>query len=350
MSPAGMMQGIPPEDIAKMIAALPFPPQEMATARSVVFADPPEHDSLRAIVNRGFTPRRIAALEPRVRAIARECLAEARRKGELDLVHDLAIPLPVTVIAELLGIDPERRRDFKRWSDAVVASSGDGDPTRSTESSTRAALELIQYLGEVIEARRKHPREDVISTLVRAEDGQTLRPAEVVMFTLLLLVAGNETTTNLLGNVVLALTRNPDQLALVQEDPSLVPALVEEGLRYESPAQLLFREVTRDTEVGGVKLPAGAIAVPILASANRDEDVFADGERFQVARERPGHLAFGLGVHFCLGASLARLEARVALEEFLKLRKIERTTSGEPERIDSFMLRGLRSLPLRFAA
>jgi cytochrome P450 len=342
---------VSPEDTARLIAALPFPPQEMATARSVVFADPPEHDSLRAIVNRGFTPRRIAALEPRVREIARECVADIRAKGELDLVHDLAIPLPVTVIAEMLGVDPERRLDFKRWSDAiVVASSGDGDVRRATLSPAIAFLELFQYLAQVIEARRRAPREDLISTLVRAEEGETLKPSEVVMFTLLLLVAGNETTTNLLGNTVLALTENPAELERVQREPGLVPALVEEGLRYDSPAQAVFRETTRDVELGGVKLPAGAIVVPLLGSANRDEEVYPGGDQFSVTRERPGHVAFGLGVHFCLGAALARLEARVALEELLTLRGIARRDEGEPERIDSFLLRGLRSLPLVFEA
>ncbi|HXZ86343.1 MAG TPA: cytochrome P450, partial [Myxococcota bacterium] len=189
---------------------------------------------------------------------------------------------------------------------------------------------------------------DVISTLVRAEEGEALRPAEVVVFTLLLLVAGNETTTNLLGNALLALTARPDQLARVEQDPALVPALVEEALRYDPPAQALFRETTREVELAGTRLPQGAIVVPLLASANRDEQVFPEGDRFDLDRERPNHVAFGLGVHFCLGAALARLEARVALEELFTLRGLRRRDASEPERIDSFMLRGLRTLPLVF--
>jgi cytochrome P450 len=337
-----------PEEAARLIAALPFAPQELLAARSVVFADPPEHDSLRAIVNRGFTPRRIAALEPRIREIARACVADARPKGELDLVRDLAIPLPVTVISEMLGVDPERRADFKRWSDAVVTSSTAGEIRRGSQAPAAAFVELFRYLAQVIDERRRAPREDLISVLVRAEEGEALKPVEVVMFTLLLLVAGNETTTNLLGNALLALTEHPAELARVQREPDLVPALVEEALRYDTPAQALFREATRDVRLGGVALPKGAIVVPLLGSANRDEEAFPGGERFEVTRDRPSHLAFGFGVHFCLGAALARLEARIALEELLALRGIARKPGTEPERIDSFILRGLRSLPLVF--
>ncbi len=335
----------PPEAIAQLVASLPFPVQELAGARSVVFADPPEHDALRSIVNRGFTPRRIAELEPRIREIARACIAEVRPKGELDLVRDLAIPVPVTVISEMLGVDPERRADFKRWSDAIVTSATGG----LTPTPVGSAIpELFRYLALVIEERRRAPREDLISALIRAEDGETLKPAEVVIFTLLLLVAGNETTTNLLSNALLALTEHPAELARVQRERALVPALVEEALRYDSPAQAVFRETTRDTELAGVAIPRGAIVVPLLGSANRDETAFPNGERFEVTRDRPSHVAFGFGVHFCLGAALARLEARVALEELFALRGIARRDAGEPERIDSFVLRGLRSLPLVF--
>ncbi len=330
------------ESLARMLEQLPFPAFELATARSVIYADPPGHTPLRAIVNRGFTPRRVAALEPRVRAIARECLAGARRKGELDLVTDLAIPLPVTVICELLGVDPERRDDFKRWSDAIVTSQ-----TAGAEAPPSSAIpELILYLAEVIERRRREPREDLISTLLRAEEGETLKPAEVVTFALLLLVAGNETTTNLLGNALLALTEHPAELERVRRDPALVPALVEEVLRYDSPVQLLWREATRDVELAGVSIPKGSIVVPLLGSANRDDEAFPGADRFEVTRERPTHLAFGFGVHFCLGASLARLEARVALEELLALPRVTRKPGTRPERLDAFMLRGLRSLPL----
>jgi cytochrome P450 len=338
----------PPEGVAKLFATLPFPPHELALARNLISTDPPDHNELRAIVNRGFTPRRIAELEPRIRAIARECLAEARRKGELDLVADLAIPLPVTVIAELLGVDPDRRADFKRWSDTIVASAaGGGMPGSGNPATLTVFAELFSYLASVIEDRRRGPRDDLVSVLVRAEDGAAaLKPAEVLMFALLILVAGNETTTNLLGNALLALTDHPAALARVQRDRALVPALIEEVLRYDSPVQLVMREVTRDVELGGVPLQAGAIVAPLLGSANRDDDAFPNADRFDLDRERSAHVAFGNGVHFCLGAALARLEARVALEELFALPDLARKPTGEIVRVDSFMLRGLRSLPL----
>ena len=344
VNPMEQLGSMTPEEMAKFIAALPFPPLEMMAARSVIFSDPPVHDALRAIVNRGFTPRKIAALEPRVRAITRDCLADARRKGELELMRDLAIPVPVTVIAEMLGVDPERRDDFKRWSDAIVTSTtGVGGRRRARSPEV---MELFKYLAQVIEQRRQSPRDDLISTLLRAEDGQALKPVEVVMFTLLLLVAGNETTTNLVGNIGLALTQNPGEQARVHADPALVPLLVEEGLRFDPPAQAMYRETTRAVELGGVSIAKGEIVVPLIGSANRDEGVFPGGDRFEVRRDRPNHVAFGFGVHFCLGASLARLEARVMLEELLQLGPIARKPGSDYERLDSFMLRGLRSLPL----
>jgi cytochrome P450 len=342
----------PPEAIAKLLASLPFPPAELALARNLISTDGAEHNDLRAIVNRGFTPRRIAELEPRIRAIAQSCLAEARRKGELDLVADLAIPLPVTVIAELLGVDPDRRADFKRWSDTIVASTaGGGLPGAGNPGALTAFAELFSFLAGVIEDRRRAPREDLVSILVRAEDGAAaLRPAEVLMFALLLLVAGNETTTNLLGNALLALTDHPAALARAQRERALVPALIEEVLRYDTPVQLVLRHVTRDAELGGVRLAEGAIVAPLLGSANRDDDAFPNADRFDLDRERSPHFSFGFGVHFCLGAALARMEARVALEELFALPRLARKPTGELVRVDSFMLRGLRSLPLVFEA
>jgi cytochrome P450 len=191
----------------------------------------------------------------------------------------------------------------------------------------------------------------LISTLVRAEDGEVaLAPFEIVMFTMLLLVAGNETTTNLLGNAVLALIEHPEQLARVRRDPSLVPALVEETVRYDPPAQFVFRRATQDVELAGTKIPAGANVMPLIGSANRDDAQFPDGDRFDVTRDTSGHLGFGFGIHFCLGASLARLEARVALEELLARYAGFERASASVEYIDSFLVRGPRRLPLRLAA
>jgi cytochrome P450 len=212
------------------------------------------------------------------------------------------------------------------------------------------AAGLLGYMSDAVERRRGDPQDDLISTLVRSEDGETpLTPLEIANFALLLLLAGNETTTNLLGNVLLALLSHPDELARVRRDPSRIPALVEETLRYDSPIQFLYRQATQDVELAGVAIPAGSLVIPLLGSANRDDAQFPDGDRFDVSRNTQGHVAFGLGIHFCLGASLARLEARVALEELLaRFEGFERRES-RVQYVDSYIVRGPKRLPLRAA-
>lgn len=317
---------------------------------TVLSTDPPLHTQLRNLVNRAFTPRMVADLEPRIREITRELLDRVCETGSCDLVADLAIPLPVTVIAEILGVDAERRGDFKRWSNAVVTQ----EPAQGVQRDRieRDLGEFQEYFDAVIEERRRQPRgDDLISSLLRAqEDEQLLDATDVLAFTALLLVAGNETTTNLIGNAVLALLAHPQQLALVRGDPGLVPNWVEEALRWDSPVQFLFRACKADTEVAGNVIPQGAGVVPIFAAANRDERRYAGAERFDVTRNAQGHLAFGYGVHFCLGAPLARLEARVALEQVLeRMPGLERADDEAVERLPSMFLRGLTALPLRFA-
>jgi len=318
---------------------------------NLIASDPPVHDRLRAVVNRGFTPRRVAALEPRVREIADECLSSVVSTGRMDLVADLSIPLPVRVIAELLGVPSERLHDFKRWSDAIITSSTGVAGAADPEKSLSAREEFLDFFAEAIALRRKRPTDDLISTLIRAEQGEgTLSEGEVLAFTVLLLVAGNETTTNLLGNALLALTEHPEELEKVTDTPALIPSLVEEALRYDSPVQGIFRQTLSDTELSGVPIPKGKMVMVLLGSANRDEEWLPDASCFDVTRNPKGHLGFGFGLHFCLGASLARLEARVALEElFRRCTKIERTTS-QVEWIDSLILRGPKALELRFDA
>ncbi len=317
-------------------------------ARTIINTDPPEHTQIRGLVNRAFTPRMVADLEPRIRQIASDLLERALRTSEVELVADLAAPLPVTVIAEILGVDPDRRDDFKRWSNAVVGGLvGGADEVAQRE---RDRDEFFAYFSEAIEARRRQPRNDLVSAILRAEEQDVALTAdEIAAFTMLLLIAGNETTTNLIGNAVLALTEHPDQLAAVAATPSLIPGMVEEALRYDSPVHLLFRTTTADAEVGGNSIPSGAVVIPIYASANRDSLRFADAERFDIKRDATGHIAFGLGPHFCLGAPLARIEARVAFEElFARARHYDRV-SDTVDRLDSFLLRGPRSLRLRIA-
>ena len=351
---AGLAGGIPPAEaarVAELLAKLPVSVLRQGGAPFLIASDPPRHGPLRSLVNRGFTPRRIAALEPRVRAIAREKLAALDAARDFDIVSDFFVPLPVTVIAELLGVEPERSVDFKRWSDRIVAGVTGGVAAVGPVAVLEALTELSEYLAGVIELRRRDPRDDLVSTLIRAEEGETaLASADVVMFVLLLLVAGNETTTNLLGNTLLALLAHPEELGRVRSDRRRIPALVEEGLRYDGPVQLLFRTTTRDVELAGARIPAGATVIPLLGSANRDDTQFPAAERFDVSRSTQGHLAFGLGIHFCLGASLARLEARVALEELLP--RFERFERTEPrvEYLDSYLVRGPKRLPLRASA
>ena len=334
--------------------ALPFPIETLALARNLISLDPPRHAPMRSLVTRGFTPRRIAAWEPRLDAIANECLATLRSRAEFDVIEDLAIPLPLQVIAEMLGVESARRGDFKHWSDQIVAgSTGSGrgqDPVASGFVPAMAAL--CAYVQGVAAERRSTPGDDLISVLLSAQDGDVeLTDAELAFFVLLLLVAGNETTTNLIGNATNALLRNPEQLARVRADRALLPSLVEEALRYDSPAQFVFRRTTCDVEIAGGVIPANQHVVALIGSANRDERQWGPtASAFEVGRETQGHLAFGLGNHFCLGAALARLEGRIALGALLdELPRLE-ASSASVEYIDSFLVRGPRVLRLRRAA
>jgi cytochrome P450 len=338
--------------IALFFWRLRLNPFAFAKARNLIAEDPPVHETLRGTVNRGFTPRRIAAWEPRIRELVAERLAPLARNDRFDVVHELAIPLPVTVIAEMLGVEAERMRDFKRWTDAIIdGSTGAGRATPFARRFVDSMISLISYMRGQIRRRRLAPGDDLISTLLaEAPGGVRLSDVELVMFVQLLLVAGNETTTNLIGNAVQALLDHPDQLALVARDPSLVPALVEEVLRFDAPVQMVFRTATSDTELAGTRIPKGATVAALLGSANRDERRFPDPDVFDVTREPRGHLGFGFGEHFCLGAALARLEARVALEALVpELVKLERAESGR-ERVDSFLVRGPKRLELRRAS
>jgi len=326
-------------------------PFEIQRRGSLISIDAPRHDALRAIVNRGFVPRRIAAWEPRARRIVAEAMQALRPGTRFDLVEGLAVPLPVTIIAEMLGVEPERRGDFKRWSDAIIAvASGAARGSPAASGLLREFGDLYVYLRERVRERRRAPAEDLVSLLVDPSREDALDELDVIQFVALLLVAGNETTTNLIGNAVHALLGHADQLARVAEEPRLVPELVEEALRFDSPIQMVFRQTTREVDLRGTRIPKGAVVALLLGSANRDERVFEDPDRFDVGRDTRGHLAFGFGPHFCMGAALARLEARVALEALVPELPHCKLVGGQPPLVDSFLVRGRARLELERAA
>ena len=259
------------------------------------------------------------------------------------------MPLPVTVIAELLGVDPDRQEDFKRWSDAMIRAAFDSPSEEEGAHITQCLVEVNDYLETVMAARRECPADDLVSTLVHAEavDG-TLTSDELKIFVFTLLAAGNVTTTHLVANATRALVEHPAELAKVTGAPSLIPSLVEEALRYDAPVQLLLRTASRDVELAGVTIPAGSIVAPLFASANRDERVFAEPDRFDVTRGPRDHVAFGHGIHFCLGAALARLEARVAFETLLPRVRNPVLAEEQLTWVDSLIMRGPKRLGLRF--
>jgi cytochrome P450 len=337
--------------LARFVLRVRLNPFEFTKARNLIAEDGDRHTAMRNIVNRGFTPRRIAAWEDKARALVAGAMAKLERGDAFDLVEDLAIPLPVTIIAEMLGVESARQRDFKRWSDNMIhaiAGPGRADPFEKRTVDT--LIELLSYMRRVAVARRRKPADDLVSLIASEQDGATaLSTREVVQFVMLLLVAGNETTTNLIGNAATALLDHPSELARLAHDPALVPGAVEEALRFESPIQVVFRTTTQEVELAGVRIPKGAYVAPLLGSANRDERHFPDPDRFDVTRNPQGHVGFGFGKHFCLGASLARLEARIALEALApELVRLERR--GPREVVDSFLVRGPRRLELRRAA
>jgi cytochrome P450 len=340
--------------VARFMMASRINPLSLLRGRSVSTAllnmDAPQHGVLRSIVNRGFTPRRIQGWDARIREIVVGCMSRLAGGGSFDVVHDLAIPLPITVIAEMLGIETEKRAQFKHWSDEIVAGSSSGLAGVSVGRLLQAMTGLHRYLRGVVQERRRKPADDLISVLVDERHGQSLDDREVAQFVSLLLIAGNETTTNLIGNATRTLLDHPETVAELNERPELVPAMIEEALRFESPIQFLIRRVARDVELAGTRLEEDSHVAVLLASANRDERQFEDPDRFDIHRREKGHLAFGFGPHFCLGASLARLEAKVALEALVpELAHLERQ-DPETELIQSLVVRGpstLRLVPTR---
>lgn len=320
---------------------------------SMLGQDPPQHTRLRSLVNQAFTPRMIRRLEPRMEEIAHELLDHALEQRQVDFVQALTYPLPVVIIAEIIGIPPEDREQFKLWSDAAVENLGTAlfaPPEVARLAKLNQLLaEMGGYFSELAAMRRRQPREDLLTGLVQAEvEGSKLTQDEMIRMLVLLLVAGNETTTTLIGNTVLELLAHPDELRRLRAEPGLVESAIEEVLRYASPVQLDPRRATRAVKLHGHTIEPNQVAVTWIGSANRDEVVFPDAERFDIGREDNRHLAFGFGVHYCLGANLARLEAQVALRALLqRTRAFERTDERVLPLHPSIVFRGVTELPLR---
>lgn len=307
-------------------------------------SDPPDHTRLRKLVNKAFTGRRIESLRPRVEQIVAGSLDElaASAPGEaVDLIDRYAFPIPVTVICELLGVPFADREDFRRWSAALL----------SVEDDAAAAQAMAGYLTRLVEAKRAEPADDMLCALIRASDDEDrLSQHELVSMAFLLLVAGHETTVNLIGNGVLALLRHPDQLAALHADPSLLPGAVEEFLRYDGPINLAtLRSTAEPIEVDGVTIPAGEFVMVALGGANRDPARFAEPDGLDVTRPAGGHLAFGHGIHYCLGAPLARMEGAIGIGGLLDRFPGLRLAGDAPTRLrwrDSTLIRGLTELPV----
>lgn len=310
---------------------------------SIISIDPPRHKQLRSLVTQAFTPRTIAQLTPRITTIVHELLDRVASRGSMDIVADLASPLPVIVIAELLGIPTADLERFKCWSDAMAGKIEDEYKT--------AEKEMGRYFTHLLEQRKRNPKDDLLSALLAAEvDGQKLSLEELLGFCIILLVAGNITTTNLIGNAFLCFDEYPHALAQLYTDRSLLPNAVEEVLRYRSPAQQMYRLCRKETELGGRVIPEGHLLTAWIGSANRDESEFPNAGIFDITRSPNRQIAFGYGIHYCPGAPLARLEARITLgamlERFSQMRRV-RDVPLEP--VTSDLLHGVTHLPITFS-
>ncbi|EML9730669.1 TPA: cytochrome P450 [Bacillus cereus] len=312
-------------------------------------SDPPNHSRLRSLVQKAFTPKMIAQLDKRIERIADDLISDIERKGTLNLVDDYSFPLPIIVISEMLGIPKEDQAKFRIWSHAVIASPETPEEIKETE---KQLSEFITYLQYLVDIKRKEPKEDLVSALILAEsEGHKLSARELYSMIMLLIVAGHETTVNLITNTVLALLENPNQLQLLKDNPKLIDSAIEEGLRYYSPVEVTTaRWAAEPFQIHDRTIEKGDMVVIALASANRDETVFENPEVFDITRENNRHIAFGHGSHFCLGAPLARLEAKIAITTlFNRMPKLQ--IKGNREEIKwqgNYLMRSLEELPLTF--
>ncbi len=320
-------------------------------SKSVVLSDPPNHTRLRGLVNKAFNTSLIQSMAGRIQQIVDALLDEIQDQGESDLVCDFAYRLPATVISEILGVPTDHHNELRQWTEDFNAFNGGSSLNfaETAEKAQHSLLEMTDYFRGIMSERRRQPREDLISAMIKAEEqGDMLTEDELLSMCSTLFVAGHDTTRNLIGNGMLALLQNPDQLARLKADPSLIPSAVEEFLRFESPFQRMSRVAKEHLEIGGKRIRKGQAVLEMLGAANRDPQQFSDPDRLDVSRQPNRHVAFGVGIHFCIGAPLARVEAPIAFRSILdRLSSIRLGTSAIEWR-ESIAVRGLKSLPIVF--
>lgn len=337
------------KDITRLVAAEQLGSEPRG--KDLLNSDPPDHTRLRALVSQAFTPRRTRNLEPRIVQIATELLDRVRGAGQMEFMADFAIPLPIIVIAELLGVPLEDRYEFRAWSnDLVRGIDSMGQNPEAARKGEEAGLALNEYFAELLRQRRVQPRDDLMSGLVAARDGgDRLSEQELIGLCQLLLIAGHETTVNLLGNGLLTILRHRDQWERLQEHPEYLESAIEEMLRFESPVQrATFRFATAPITIAGQTIEAGQQVSALIGAANRDPAEFPEPDRFDVRRQPNRHLAFGRGIHFCLGAPLARTEARIAFGQLLADFPNMELATDTPDWNGNTFLRGLNSLPVKW--
>lgn len=331
------------EDVKRVFAdwqtfssKIPHPAEQTDFTQSLNFTDPPKHRSLRSLVAKVFTARRVEELAPRITQITHELIEQVQGQKQIDFMDNLAIPLPVIAIAEILGVPVADRADFKRWSDGIVVL----DPI--------APKAMADYFRHLLEQRRQNPGKDLITDLIAAhEAGETLTAQELVDFCIVLLVGGNETTTNLLGNAILCFNEYPEAWERLKQEPQLLPLAIEEVLRYRSSVQGIKRFTKVETQLGGETIPAGQMVTVWMGSANRDETQFERPDEFVIERDPNPHLSFGNGIHFCLGAPLARLKGKIVLSVVLeRLPNLRIDPNATLEFIPSIGIHGVKSLPI----
>lgn len=312
---------------------------------AMLFLDPPRHTRIRAVFNKAFVPRTLNALRPRIQQIADKRFDDAETRGEMDVIRELAVPLPIQVISELVGFPPEDYEQLKKWSDDFAAALTINPTPEQQDRSNQSREEMRGYFENVVANLRRNPTENLICTLLEANaDGKLLAPMELFANCVLLMAAGHETTTNLIGNGLLALLRNPEQLRLLRDNPELISSAVDELLRYDSPVQWIARVADEDLELRGKQIRRGEILVGSLGAANRDPDVFEDPDRLDLRREKNKHVAFGHGEHYCIGAMLARMEGEIAIGTMVRRFPMMRLASRRVKWNRNIIFRGLREL------